>query len=182
MRVPFGPLNTLDFLEFRDISRLGLNHVVTNTVDGVAMDMTLPALRSEDSRAASIPVLVPRDDPRLDPTPMAHLFAERGEVAAELVIGRAMDELAERVTQVDALYRDCRFGDLGRVSKSIVAIAEGIGFLGVAQAARQVAECAENRDPTALSSTVARLLRLAEQSLSAVWDFEPYSPDPGVGS
>lgn len=130
---------------------------------------------------SEVATLVPHDDPRLDPAPMARLFTEKGEVAAELVIGRAMDELAERVARAEALHHACKFAELARISRSIVGVAQGIGFQGVANAAVQVSVCAMTRDPVALSSTLARLMRLTEQSLTAVWDFETNAPefDPG---
>lgn len=145
------------------------------------MDTTLSQILPDMARTPGIPLLVPRDDPQLNPSPIARLFAEKGEVGAEHVIGAAMDELSERLVKVEALHAASRFGELARLSRSMVGVADGIGFRGVAHAAAQVSDCALTRDPTALAATVARLSRLVEQSLAAVWDLDPGGPaDPGV--
>ncbi len=126
-----------------------------------------------------VPVLVPQDDPCLDPAPIARLFAERGEKAAEHVIGRAMDQLTDRIALTETQHAACQFADLARTARSIVGLAEELGFRGVARAAANVSTCAMLRDPCALAATVARLVRLADQSLSAVWDIDQdISPPP----
>ena len=140
----------------------------------------MPELLSESDPMSGIPLLVPRDDPRLNPSPIARLFAEKGEAGAEHVIGGAMDELSERLLKAETLYKACRFTELARLTRSMVAVAEGIGFCGVAHAAAQVTDCAMNRDAAALAATMARLGRLTEQSLAAVWDLDP--GDGGDGS
>ena len=137
------------------------------------MDNTLPDLVAEAVPDPRVPLLVPRDDPQIDPGPIARLFAEKGEAGAEHVIGAAMDELVERVGKAENLHRACRFGDLARMARSIVGVAEEVGFRGVARAASQVCECAMSRDPNALAATIARLGRLTEQSLAAIWDLDP---------
>ena len=137
------------------------------------MDNSMPELFSETDPTMGVPLLVPRDDPRLNPAPIARLFAERGEAAAEPVIGGAMDELSQRFLKAETFHRACRFGDLARLTRSMVGVAEGIGFNGVAHAASQVTDCALNRDATALAATMARLGRLTEQSLAAIWDLDP---------
>lgn len=145
------------------------------------MDNALPELLGDRSALVGIPSLVPRDDPRLDPSPIARLFAHKGEAGAELVIGKALDELAERVSRAASLHATCQFNDLSRLARSVVAVAEEIGFQGVALAAAQVSQCAMTRDPIALAATMARLTRLTEQSLAAVWDLDPGSPLEPVG-
>lgn len=141
------------------------------------MDNSLPELAPLPDGPSGIPLLVPRDDPQLNPSPIARLFAEKGERGAEHVIGTAMDELSERLLKCESLHAACRFGDLARLARSIVGVADGIGFRGVAHAAAHVSDCALNRDPTALAATMARLGRLTEQSLAAVWDLDPGDPD-----
>ncbi len=138
-----------------------------------AMDSSLPFLAADPRVAVGVPYLVPRDDPQINPAPIARLFAEKGDAAAEHVIGSAMDRLTERLTRAEGLHRECRFGDLARLARSMVGVAEEIGFRGVALAAAQVCDCALSRDPTALAATMARLSRMTEQSLAAVWDLDP---------
>lgn len=137
------------------------------------MENTLPHLISDDLPGFGVPVLVPQDDPQLNPSPIARLFAEKGEVAAEHVIGAAIDELSERLNKAEGLYANCRFSDLARVARSMVGVAEEIGFRGVSIAAAQVSDCSMTRDPAALAATMARLIRMTEQSFAAIWDIEP---------
>ena len=137
------------------------------------MDSSLPFLAADWRSGAGVPHLVPRDDPQLNPGPIARLFAERGETEAEHLIGAAMDDLTDRLMKAEALHLACRFGELARLARTMVGRAEGIGFRGVALAAAQVSDCALSRDPIALAATMARLARMTEQSLAAVWDLDP---------
>lgn len=109
---------------------------------------------------------------RLDPEQLATLFRQLGPVGAENVIARAMEELAARLVDLRPMQRAGRLGDLSKRARSLVAISTQIGLSGFARVAGDVAVCAGREDGPALSATLARLERLADRSLLAIWDMQ----------
>lgn len=114
--------------------------------------------------------LRPDEPVRLDRTLISALYASAGESQAEEIICRAMEELAVRLAQMERAYAAGQQALLGKGARSLVAIADQVGMTGLAHVARDVALCAERGDATALGATLARLMRISDRSLTAVWD------------
>lgn len=112
---------------------------------------------------------------RLDAGRLEELFAQLGDLGAEDVICRALEELAARLAHTERCYRDMRFEDMRKSARSLVAIAEQIGMQKLADVAGDVTECIDNEDGIGLSATLSRLLRIGERSLSEVWDIQGLS-------
>ena len=112
---------------------------------------------------------------RLDARRLEELFLQLGEVNAEDVVCRALEELAARLAHTERCYREMQFDDMRKSARSLVAIAEQIGMQKLADVARDVTICIDGEDGVALSSTLARLLRIGEGSLSEVWDVQDLS-------
>lgn len=55
-------------------------------------------------------------------------------------------------------------------TRMMIAIADQIGMHAVARVARDVTECLDAADSIALSATLARLIRVGDRSLNALWD------------
>ena len=119
--------------------------------------------------------LVHREQVRFDPAMLASLYAQLGTRAAERMIACAMEELALRAVALNALPAD----DVAAVRKgarSIQAIAAQVGMDSLARVARHVVQCAAaDADEVALSATRARLMRVADHSLTAIWGEEDLS-------
>ena len=75
----------------------------------------------------------PKETVRVDHDKLGALYAELGEIAAEDVVCRAMEELALRLSHCSRLHAG---------------------------------------DAPAVAATLARLLRIGEQSLTAIWDMQ----------
>ncbi|MDX5402662.1 MAG: hypothetical protein LPK02_10775 [Rhodobacterales bacterium] len=112
---------------------------------------------------------------RLDHDRLGELYAQLGESGAEDVVCRAMEELAARLAQAARMYRQGQRGDLRKSARSIAAIADQIGMLMLARVARDVTTCIDLDDSVGLAATLARLLRIGERSLTAVWDLKDLS-------
>ncbi len=56
--------------------------------------------------------------------------------------------------------------------EEIEAFSKLIGLPVLERVARDVQNCIEVYDPVALSGTMSRLLRMGEQSLTAIWDLQ----------
>lgn len=124
---------------------------------------------------ANITVLVFEEKVRLDSDRLAELYVQLGEVGAQDVVCRAMEELAVRLTKVNEAFIGYKGRELRKGSKGLIGIAEQIGMQRLADVARDVCNCADENDPVALGATLARLLRIGDSSLTAVWDLQDLS-------
>lgn len=107
---------------------------------------------------------------RIDSERLTDLHLELGEAAAEDVICRAMEELAVRLSHAERMYREADVELLRKSARSMAAIAEQIGLHLLARVARDVTTTIDRSDMIALAATLARLLRVGDRSLTAIWD------------
>jgi len=114
----------------------------------------------------------PKEAANVDHDRLNELYTQLGQSNAEDIVCRAMEELALRLTHCDKLYRDKAWGDLHKSAKSLVAIADQIGMPAVSSVAGHVTICIDRADTIALAATVARLLRIGEDSLAVIWDLQ----------
>lgn len=112
---------------------------------------------------------------RLNSDRMAELYVQLGEAGAQDVVCRAMEELAVRLAKVNETYLAQNLNDLHKGAKGLIGIAEQIGMQKLANVARDVCNCTDNYDPISLGATLARLMRIGDQSLTAVWDLQDLS-------
>lgn len=123
----------------------------------------------------SICQLVQDEPANLDHDQLGALYAQLGALGAEDVVRRAMEELALRLNHAERLYRQNDLPNLRKSTRSLVAIAEQIGMQKLARVAQDVSGCIDHCDDVALASTLARLLRVGERSLTAIWDMQDLS-------
>lgn len=114
----------------------------------------------------------------LDPDRLQQLYEQLGDAEAEDVVCRAMEEVAVRLSHTERLYRQERMRDMRKSANSLIAISEQIGMNALAQVARDVTRCIDIGDIVALGATLARLLRVGERSLTAIWDLQDVSDPP----
>ncbi|QDC08382.1 hypothetical protein FHY55_03600 [Oceanicola sp. D3] len=124
---------------------------------------------------AHVSVLNVEDDIRLDPERLGTLYYQLGHQGAEDVVCRAMEELAVRLADVDARFREHDWPELARMARGLIAIADQIGMVGLARVAGDVAQAARALDIPAIGATLARLGRIADRSLTEVWDAQDLS-------
>ena len=120
-------------------------------------------------------MVMPDERVRLDQDRLGDLYAQLGEVGAEDVVCRAMEELAARLMQTARMYRQGDLPDLRKSARSIAAIADQIGMQVLARVARDVTACVDTADSHGLAATLARLMRIGERSLTAVCDLKDLS-------
>jgi len=123
-----------------------------------------------------ISILAPQERVGLNHEQLQGLFEDLGEVGAEDVVCRAMEELAVRLAHAEKRYRDGERADMVHVVRSLVAIAEQVGMSTVARVAGDVCQCARQGNEVGLAATFARLVRIGERSLSAIWDLDQFGP------
>jgi len=130
---------------------------------------------NEGERVEQIITLAQNEIVRLDSDRLGELYAQLGEAGAEDVVCRAMEELAVRLSHSERLFRQDEMPDLRKSARSLVAIAEQIGMHSVARVAQDVTQCIDDGDRVAVAATLARLLRIGERSLTAIWDLQDLS-------
>lgn len=114
----------------------------------------------------------PKETVRVDHDKLGALYAELGEIAAEDVVCRAMEELALRLSHCSRLHTAGQWSELRKCVRSLIAISEQIGMRFLARVAGDVIETLDAGDAPAVAATLARLLRIGEQSLTAIWDLQ----------
>ncbi len=119
--------------------------------------------------------LTPKERARLDTTQLETLHSTLGAHAAEEVMCRAMEDLGTRLCQIHDRAMSGPREVLHRELRAIGAVAEQIGLSGVASVAHDVMNSVEHGDRIAEAATLARLARMGEQSLVALWDLQGLS-------
>lgn len=117
-------------------------------------------------------MLDPEEGVAIDHDRMGDLFTQLGPTMADSVLSRSIEEVSIRICKVEAAYRKDDIAAVGRLARGLVAIADQIGMTTLARVANDVSTCAHRGEPNALAATVARLGRIGDRSLTAVWDLQ----------
>lgn len=102
---------------------------------------------------------------------MAEIYRNLGAPTAELLVTRALGELALAMAGIVEKVHAQDLRDLARQLARLRRMAEDIGLVSLAKVALDAQTCLERADGTAFSAVWARLMRVAERSLS---------PDHGI--
>ena len=121
--------------------------------------------------AAKVCILQHQCDLQLDPTPLADIYASKGEVAASETVCRALEDMAERLNRLVLSHARAENCELIAPASRIAAIADQIGLVEVAKSARSVANSAGQSNAVALDATLSRLERCFDVAINQVWSF-----------
>jgi len=111
----------------------------------------------------------------MDPAQIETLCQDLGPHAAEDVVCRAMEELAQRLCQVQDLALSGTKMEMHKVLRSLAAIALQIGMTSLARVAQDVMTCIDYGDVVAEAACMARLARTGERSLTQLWDLNEFT-------
>lgn len=118
--------------------------------------------------------LRPSEAARFNPERLEELCHSIGEVRAEAEVALALHRLSEHLPRLPSLLRDDARAFL-LVIEQIAGDAELIGMATLARVARNVADSHATGNLVALAATLARLERVGDRSIHAVWDLEDLS-------
>ncbi|WP_134014857.1 hypothetical protein [Litoreibacter halocynthiae] len=113
-----------------------------------------------------------REPVRVDPDRLVELCVSMGEARAEALITTAMEELARGMVAIEDAYAAQNMDVLTRRADLLVKTAENIGMTTFSRVADDVAACGRLKEGVSLGATLNRLRRIADRSLSAVWDMQ----------
>jgi hypothetical protein len=119
--------------------------------------------------------LVPVEKVRLDNIQLTDLYERLGPTGAEDYISTTMEELAVQLAKLNRACSAGRIAEVQRAANLISILANQIGMQIVARVADDVSGLASRNDGAAFAATVARLGRVGETSLMAVWDLQGLS-------
>jgi hypothetical protein len=117
----------------------------------------------------------PVEKVRLDNVRLEELYQSHGPTVAEDLISRAMEELAVLLAKVNRVYQKGDLANVRSVAMNISGISEQVGMSVLSNVACDVTGLTERNDGPALAATTARLTRLGERTLMAVWDIQDLS-------
>jgi len=106
----------------------------------------------------------------LDADRLEEICHQLGYAGGETAICAAMEDLAELLQQAVKKWRRGDLAGLEVTTRQAIGIADRIGMAGLARVAGDVMGLSMGHDGAALAATVARMRRLGEQSLLAIWD------------
>lgn len=115
------------------------------------------------------------EDVEFDRARQIALIEAMGEAEADRVIGRAIEEIAARLTRIERAFEQ---GEVARVEKGargLATIAEQTGLPTVRRLALIVAGLTATNDAPALAANISRLIRVGEISLITIWDVSDVS-------
>lgn len=108
----------------------------------------------------------------LDQEQLNMLYAQLGAANADGVVCRALEELANRLSLIERSYYQNNRPALLKAARGMIGIADQMGMKGLSDAAAQVVGCCGKTDEPALAATLARLVRLGDRYLTAIWDVQ----------
>lgn len=124
---------------------------------------------SREGPLSTIPLLCRNEPPGLDADRLATLFVEVGEHRAQRIVDRALQDLGETLDLARGCHRAGRIEDLSALAARIEHIAEPLGLCSLARVAADLEELCDWQDEVALAAVLARLNRVADQSLRFAW-------------
>lgn len=116
-----------------------------------------------------------RETVTVDPDRLVELCVTVGEMRAEAIVASAVEELSLLIVEAEEAYRSQNFDALILRANEIEKTASNVGMTTFARVADDVIACAGERQTVPLASTLNRLRRIADKSLSAVWDMQDMS-------
>jgi len=116
--------------------------------------------------SGNVTALRPKERVRLDAEPIAAIYRNLGTSRAEQVVSRALGELALTLAGLVDQVRQRELGDLGRGLRRLQRMADHLGMISLGLIAAEARICMERSDATAFAAVWARLIRVAEASLS----------------
>jgi hypothetical protein len=119
--------------------------------------------------------LRPEEPARFNPEKLEDLCRQIGEARAEAEVARALERISMTLAALPSLRDGSERPLLRAAVTSLVRDADLIGMATLARVARHVLDALEGGDGVALSSTVARLSRVGDRSIHAVWELEDLS-------
>lgn len=117
-----------------------------------------------------IAILAVDETVQIDVQRLEQIVQELGEPAAGQVIGAALEQLALALGRTVTAARGNDLAQVVDCADKLSRLAWQVGLVTLAGVAIDVGACAERKDPVGLGSTLARLERTGNRSLTQLWE------------
>lgn len=128
--------------------------------------------RANRSRWAGVTQLHIEEPAQFNPDALEKLCQRIGETRAEAEVARALERISSTVIALPAIASEPDQKLLAMTLRSLVRDADLIGMATLARVARNVQACLGSGDERSYAATLARLQRVGERSIHAVWELE----------
>jgi len=115
------------------------------------------------------------DKVRVDTARLNAICDQMGRQKGEDAICVAMEDLAALLHSATQAWKQCDMDALEPTARQVSGIADRIGLVTLAAAAGDVSALCASHDDAALAATMARMTRLGEGSLIAIWEAQELS-------
>ena len=129
--------------------------------------MPVPHRLSDPPRLAP---RLPAEEVTIDVEPLGAMRRRLGRSGAEAAASRALDSITALLCVLDEPEAPGDAEGLARDAEALAGHAHEVGLPVLSRAARHLADAARRRDPAATGATLARVLRVGEASLEAMWE------------
>jgi hypothetical protein len=119
--------------------------------------------------------LVPRERIVLDRAPIEEMCRTLGTERTEVLVGSAMEEIAMWMARSEKLCRQGNRDELGRIARLSATVGGKLGMRQLARVGDELADLVARADEVTLAALAARLSRVGEGSLVAVWELQGLS-------
>ncbi|PID36416.1 MAG: hypothetical protein CR993_04925 [Rhodobacterales bacterium] len=123
----------------------------------------------------SIERLLIIEEVRLDREQLRVLVENMGPAAADDLVSQSMERLTELLQRTGKNYRNSNFAAMEPSLRAIIGLSRQVGMTLLARVAKDTLELCASNDVIALGATVARLERIGENSLVAMWNMQDLS-------
>ncbi|MEP5762488.1 MAG: hypothetical protein ABJ327_24855 [Litoreibacter sp.] len=108
----------------------------------------------------------------LDALKLTELCVAKGEAGAEALVGDVIERLSIELNLVEQAYIAQDLSTLVTHAKALIPLANQIGMTTFAKVTEDVVQCARAAEIMPLAATLSRLVRIADKSLTTLWDME----------
>ena len=122
-----------------------------------------------------VTVLRVEEGARFDPDRLEVLCSQFGEHRAEQLVAQSLDDITHHLAALKASAQTVDLTAIAGPTQHLFDAADLIGMISLKRVASDVLECLDGSNDVALAATLARLMRIGDQSIRAVWDLEDLS-------
>lgn len=109
---------------------------------------------------------------RFDPARLEQLCREKGEAQAETEAAEALSVISQLLRNMGADAMQLDDAELREYVDNLRTASDRIGMSTLARVAGDVRDCLDNGDQPALAATLARLYRVGDRSIHAIFDLD----------
>ncbi len=106
----------------------------------------------------------------IDTARLDDLFQEHGQRGAEAFVMDRVEDISERLADIEWQYRQGALGEVAREARIVSKLCVEIGLTSLARVVRDLAVSAEHGDMIAFRAVWDRLVRIGDRSLAQVWE------------